>query len=351
MTKRKNSPLEPTKLQESTLIFISHDSRDAELAEAFSKLLKAVSAGMLKSFRASDKKGNEGIEFGDEWYKALMSNLESASDVVCLLTERSIDRPWILFEAGVAKGKLETPVHGLAIGVPLERVSTGPFYQFQNSDDSADSLSKLVLQLCKRVNGLEPDKDIVAAQVEIFKNSAAPILKKIGTPRKTTKDQQEESSIPKLLEEMKFLVRELPMRLEKRMACFPENQGNRAYLRRIDPGEIDYLVRSSLDEHAAPISIILYASFLKNRLPWVFDISQAVYNTIMSGNTAAARHACKTAVNIIKRTMSGELGRSFSSHSMESEHLLDLLRHSIMNCMEYLDMDINKKISSIKNKK
>jgi hypothetical protein len=42
------------------LVFISHDARDAELAGAFSKLLKSVSAGMIKTFRPSDKKGTEG---------------------------------------------------------------------------------------------------------------------------------------------------------------------------------------------------------------------------------------------------------------------------------------------------
>ena len=90
------------------LVFISHDSRDAELADAFGKLLKSVSAGMIKTFRSSDKKGTEGIDFGDEWYKRLMAMLQSTSDVVCLFTERSLERPWILFEAGVAKGKLNT---------------------------------------------------------------------------------------------------------------------------------------------------------------------------------------------------------------------------------------------------
>src|SRR5512147_2493316 len=105
------------------LVFISHDARDAELAEAFSKLLKSVSAGMIKTFRSSDRAGNEGIDFGDEWYKRLMKELQTTSDVVCLFTERSLDRPWILFEAGVAKGKLSTPVVGVALGVPLSRVS------------------------------------------------------------------------------------------------------------------------------------------------------------------------------------------------------------------------------------
>ena len=39
-------------------VFISHDTRDGELAEAFSNLLKRVSAGVLKSFRTSDRRGN-----------------------------------------------------------------------------------------------------------------------------------------------------------------------------------------------------------------------------------------------------------------------------------------------------
>ena len=60
-------------LQPSTgsgpLVFISHDARDAELAEAFGKLLKSVSAGMIKTFRSSDKKGIEGLDFGKDLLK------------------------------------------------------------------------------------------------------------------------------------------------------------------------------------------------------------------------------------------------------------------------------------------
>ena len=159
------------------LVFISHDSRDAELAEAFGKLLKSVSAGMIKTFRSSAKKGNDGIDFGDEWYKRLMTQLQATSDVVCLFTERSLDRPWILFEAGVAKGKLGTPVIGVALGVPLSRVSAGPFYQFQNMDDSEPDLIKLVNQLARRVPNLELDTDVVKSQVAVFKTAETSILK------------------------------------------------------------------------------------------------------------------------------------------------------------------------------
>src|SRR5215471_9978933 len=95
------------------LIFISHDHRDAQLAEAFGNLLGDASGGFLKSFRSSDRKGGAGIEFGAEWYSEIMSKINDATDVVTLLTSRSVDRPWILYEAGVAKGKLDKPVFGV----------------------------------------------------------------------------------------------------------------------------------------------------------------------------------------------------------------------------------------------
>lgn len=143
----------------NALVFISHDTRDAKLAEAFSALLRRVSAGVLKSFRTSDKKGNQGIEYGVEWYPEIIQNIQEASDVVCLLTERSVNRPWILFEAGMAKGKLETPILGVALGIPLKDASTGPFAQFQNCGDDEESLTKLVFQLVNRIPNSEPDED------------------------------------------------------------------------------------------------------------------------------------------------------------------------------------------------
>ncbi|MHB1745017.1 MAG: TIR domain-containing protein, partial [Acidobacteriaceae bacterium] len=165
--------------QTSPLVFISHDARDAELAEAFGKLLKSVSAGMIKAFRSSDKKGTDGIDFGDEWYRRLLTQLQATSDVVCLFTERSLDRPWILFEAGVAKSRLDTKVIGVALGVPLSRVAVGPFYQFMNMDDSAEDLTKLVNQLAQRVPTLELDKDVVQSQVAIFRATETDLLKKL----------------------------------------------------------------------------------------------------------------------------------------------------------------------------
>ncbi|WP_049472273.1 toll/interleukin-1 receptor domain-containing protein, partial [Stenotrophomonas maltophilia] len=163
-------------------VFISHDTRDAELAEAFSNLLKSVSAGVLKSFRTSDRRGNQGIEYGVEWYPEIIKSIQAASDVVCLLTERSVDRPWILFEAGMAKGKLDTPILGVALGIELKAASSGPFAQFQNCADDEESLTKLVFQLVNRIPGSEPDRDTIRFQVGKFKAAVDEIIGKLALP-------------------------------------------------------------------------------------------------------------------------------------------------------------------------
>src|SRR5216684_886919 len=205
-------------LRAKTLVFVSHDSRDGDIAEAFSNLLSDVSAGTLKSFRSSDKKGTTGIEFGAEWYATIMSQLDEATDVVALLTAQSIDRPWILYEAGVAKGKLETTVFGIALGVPLEKVSAGPFGQFQNCGDDEDSLTKLVMQLLQRNPDAAPREEPVRTQVRVFRQNVDSILKTRGKTKVTEAPASEEQNIAKLFEEVKAMVRELPERVDERVA-------------------------------------------------------------------------------------------------------------------------------------
>lgn len=265
----------------SPLVFISHDARDADLAEAFGKLLKSVSAGMIKTFRSSDKKGSEGVDFGEEWYKRLMAMLQTTSDVVCLFTERSLDRPWILFEAGVAKGKLGTPVIGVAVGVPLSRISTGPFYQFQNMDDSEPDLAKLVNQLARRVPGLELDSDVVKVQVAAFKATEAEILKKTRTPtgREEKQDLIEEGPVAKLVEEMKAL----PSRVAERLAE-SEMPPFRRLRRRFHPMMIDALMHIT-GESGDPVSILMAASFVRDDLPWLYELTMEVYRAVKSGDS------------------------------------------------------------------
>jgi len=285
------------------LVFISHDARDAELAEALSKLLKSVSAGMIKTFRSSDKKGTNGIDFGDEWYKRLMTMLQSTSDVVCLFTERSLDRPWILFEAGVAKGKLNTPVVGVALGVPLSRVSAGPFYQFQNMDDSEADLTKLVNQLARRVSGLELDPDVVRVQVAAFKNTEATVLKKLtsGGGKKVAKEEVDDP-VAKLGEEMKAL----PSRVAERLAEAGDPLRRRR-IRRFHPMMLEELLHMSGDPHD-PVGVLIAASLVRDDAPWLYELAMEVYRAVRSGDTEAIEREMMRLRRLVEFTMHSRFG-------------------------------------------
>lgn len=268
------------------LVFISHDTRDAELAEAFSNLLKSVSAGVLKSFRTSDRRGNQGIEYGIEWYPEIIKNIQSASDVVCLLTERSVNRPWILFEAGMAKGKLDTPILGVALGIELKIASTGPFAQFQNCADDDDSLTKLVFQLVNRIPGSEPDRDTIRFQVGKFKASIEGILRSLAMPAASTsstkrKQDEIENSSAKLFEEIKIMFQDLPSRIEKSdIARTPRRR------RRLPPGMIEELMFGTKNP---VMGVRVGLSLLRETLPWIYDEGCALLGKLPAAKTVTAK--------------------------------------------------------------
>jgi len=281
------------------LIFISHDSRDSELAEAFSKLLSVVSAGVLKSFRSSDKKGSQGIEYGTEWYPELMRKLSMASDVVCMLTQRSLDRPWILYEAGVAKGKLNTPVFGIALGIPLSVAYNGPFAQFENCDDDEESLTKLVMQLVRRIPNSEPDHDAIVMQVKAFKQKATQILKSLADDKdkKQGKADVDEVSIAKLFEEIKVMFKDLPSKVEARLSDAIEPVRRRRF-RRFHPMMFEELLHMS-GAAGDPVGILLVASMFRDDFPWIYELANDLVVAIKGGDRSEIERRAET----FKRTM------------------------------------------------
>ncbi len=259
------------------LVFISHETRDAEIAEEFGNLLKSASAGALKSFRSSDKKPTQGIEYGSEWYPAIMEKIDEATDVVCLLTQHSVDRPWILYEAGVAKGKLNTKVIGVALGIPLSVAIKGPFAQFQNVEDDVPALTKLILELVKKVPGLDPDEQIVKTLVETFKKKSAEIIAKNSKANAVDKkDIVAETSAAKLFEEVKIMFEDLPSRIENRVD--PEYRRRKI---RFSPRIIDELLHM-VRRTNSQIPILMILSIYRYEFPWIYEIGSETIKILQS---------------------------------------------------------------------
>jgi len=293
-----------------SLVFISHDTRDAEYAEAFSVLLSNVSCGMLKSFRSSDKSGRQGLEFGTEWYPEIMKHLEQASDVVCLLTENSLGRPWILYEAGVAKGKLGTPVHGLALGVPLEKASTGPFAQFTNCGGDAESVATLVMQLAKKLPNADPQKSMVDPQVAEFRKRIDELVKKSSSkPAEVPSKKMDESTTAKLFEEVKVMFQELPERMESRVIRALEPR--RRHKRGRDPMMLmDYMIHVAGKEIEPATAWLITISQFREEVPWAYELGMQVYRALEAGKPSEARRAMDEFRNTMNRLMHRHLVKS-----------------------------------------
>lgn len=255
----------------SPLIFISHDTRDGELAEEFSNLLKSASAGALKSFVSSDKKGTRGIEYGVEWYPAIMDKIDEATEVVCLLTQRSVERPWILYEAGVAKGKLGKKVIGIAMGIPQSVAFTGPFAQFQNNDGSVNAITKLVIDLVKKVPGLDPDQQLVQQLVQTFHDKANEILTKNKETTDENTEDTNENTVAKLFEEVKIMFENLPARIENRFD--PERRRRRKF----HPFMFEEIMHIGMDIKNPNLSFLMMISAFRDDVPWLYELGVETY--------------------------------------------------------------------------
>jgi len=323
-----------------SLVFISHDNRDADLAEAFGNLLTDVSGGILKHFRSSDKKGSAGIEFGEEWYKAIMGKLDEAADVVALLTQHSVDRPWILYEAGVAKGKLGSTVFGVALGIPLDKATTGPFAQFQNSGDDEDSLTKLVLQLIRRNPDASPREEAVRKHVVAFRDCAMTALKKrnVGVPPPVA--HVDEAAVAKLFEEVKAMFRALPETVEEKLG----RSARRNVLRRekfFHPMMFEEMLfhpRMMEGPGSSGLGWLVFVSMFRDEMPWFYELGMELYHALQDGKREGiinARDRIKMTFDLMMRGPMAEMfmgGESPDMHRM-IRHMPDMLDHFLDRSM------------------
>jgi len=334
---------------DSPFVFISHDTRDALIAEAFSKLLKSVTAGMLKTFRSSDNKGTQGIEFGVEWYPKIIENLQTSSDVVCILTELSIDKPWILFEAGIAKGFINKTILGVAIGIPLSSANLGPFAQFQNCDDSIPSLVKLVKQLVEKLPNSEPDEEIIKQQVEKFCDE----IKKILLEQKKENAKVEEkkpidlNESAKLFEEVKLMFKELPSRIEN----VSVKNSEKGYRRTLHPGMIEELLHFSLSRDFNPkITFQILLSPLKQDFPWLFESGVALVERIGKVNRIVTTKSYRDFIELLNFTFENPMYRDIYRDEYEFRYFREIpyLIERYIQEIEYRIINRDEEIQNIK---
>lgn len=320
-------PQPPIGAGANPLVFISHDSRDADLAEAFDHLLTDASGGVIQTFRSSDQTGRAGIDYGEDWFSKIARTLSEASDVVALLTPNSVDRPWILFEAGFAVGQRSTKVFGIALGVPFAKATGGPFARFQNCEAKQDPVTTVVLELIRRNPNARPREEAVRRQVAAFLSDIDPMLKK----RAETDAEPEEmdaTAAAKLFEEVKVMFRDLPSRVEGHL----REHGLGRRRRKMHPmmfEEVFHFAKSEGSENPAAAWLFI-SSFFKDEIPWLSEIGVQLYRAYQAGDATQVEQA-QRALHDVLRMARHSRGMMRGSEDEETymlmRHLPEMLEH------------------------
>lgn len=187
-------------------VFVSHVSEDKPIADAFTTLLRDATAGALNVYASTATTQDAGIRYGSEWFQWILERIERSDHVVALLTPRSTEKPWILFEAGLGKAKTGGTVFGLALGLTVSKASSGPFAVFQNSASDPTSVKKLCREVIAE-SGANPRDKMLDQLVESFLEEIEPHLATADAGVSESNSELDASAIFQSIEDIKFLIR------------------------------------------------------------------------------------------------------------------------------------------------
>ncbi len=80
------------------VVFISHINEEKDVALTFKNLVESNFLGMIDFFVASDQSS---IQLGQKWLNSVTDALKSCVIEIIICSPKSVQRPWINFEAGV----------------------------------------------------------------------------------------------------------------------------------------------------------------------------------------------------------------------------------------------------------
>ena len=148
-------------------------------------------------------------------------------------------------------------------------------------------------------------------QVRVFREKL-PALLKTQAVQAQTPPAVDETSVAKLFEEVKVMVRELPEKLDSQLQSAGRRGSRR--LRRFHPMMFEEMLmhpamRESPDGPAS--AWLLLISNFRDDYPWLYEIGLDVYRALRSGSpdqVAAAKESFQRAIRSISRM---RMGREF----------------------------------------
>jgi len=117
-------------------IFVSHTHSDRPIVDALAGMVKKLFGTRVPVNYSSSKELDEGISAGRDWFRWIIEQVRNTDVAVIILTPGSIQKPWVVWEAGAVSGAAlsisedEGRVLPITFGLKSDQVPT-PFARVQ----------------------------------------------------------------------------------------------------------------------------------------------------------------------------------------------------------------------------
>lgn len=104
-------------------VFLSHSHTDKDVAGALRVLLESCLPGHVEVMASSASPGEGGVPSGGDWFDWIRRQVTDSGVTVVLLTPASLNKPWLMWEAGAVAGVSLAREHPTPIVPLLYRLS------------------------------------------------------------------------------------------------------------------------------------------------------------------------------------------------------------------------------------
>lgn len=254
----------------------------------------------------------------DRWAQAVAKELEASNFGIICVTPENVGSPWVLFEAGaLAKSMQGAKVIPLLFNLGIGDI-TGPLAQYQAKKVEKSGLGEVIQSL-----NSGKDQSIPEARAKQLFEALWPefekLLESIPDEAPTAKHMRPQNEI---LEELVTGVRGLDVRFRDLEGAISE-QGPRSRRRRFGrfhPMVFEEMAQMVSEEGDDPISLLMFAGFLRDDFPWLYEVVIDVYREVRGGDPRAAQKAIERLRRVSKSITHGTF-MEFAGSSKE-EHMM-----------------------------
>jgi hypothetical protein len=229
-----------------------------------------------------------------------------------------------LFEAGaLAKSMQDGRVIPLLLDLDFKEVS-GPLAQFQAKKVDNVGIKELISSLNKAAPAPVPESQLD----KLFTALWGDLEKQLGGIPKTAATQKHGRPQGEILEELVSSVRSVEMRVRDAMDDDPRSKRRRF---RFHPAMMHEVMNRMGIGPSDPIQILFIASFLRDDVPWVYELALEVYRALRAGRRDEAQKTFQRFIEALELLQKGPFSEEFGVDRMA----LKMIRSAFFEMSEF----------------